>query len=52
MIDFDIKCRKCGKPLTLRVRDEHTRALLEHDGAFCEVCHEPGYRPAPMRRAA
>jgi hypothetical protein len=28
MIDFDVKCRKCGKPMTLRVRDEQARVLL------------------------
>jgi hypothetical protein len=47
MIDFDVKCRKCGKPMTLRVRDEQARMLLEQAGAFCERCHELGFRSTP-----
>ncbi|HYB41283.1 MAG TPA: hypothetical protein VEL75_05900 [Candidatus Methylomirabilis sp.] len=52
MIDFDIKCRKCEKPLTLRVRDDQARAFFEQHGALCEVCHMPGNRPSSSRRAA
>ena len=52
MIDFDVMCRKCGKPMTLRVRDEEARVLCEQHGVLCERCHEPGFRPAPARRTA
>jgi hypothetical protein len=52
MIDFDITCGKCGKPMTLRVRDEEARALFEQHGALCEACDEPGFRPAFTHRVA
>ncbi len=52
MIDFDITCRKCEKPMTLRVRDEQTRELFEQQGALCAACDEPGFRPAFTRRTA
>ena len=52
MIEFDVKCGSCKKPITLRVRDEQSRSFFEGNGAFCEVCYKPGYLPALIRRAA
>jgi len=40
MIDFEIDCGRCGKRITLRVRDERVRAFFEEHGAFCRVCHD------------
>ncbi len=52
MIEFDVKCGGCERPITLRVRDEQSRHFFETNGALCEVCYKPGYQPAPVRRAA
>jgi len=52
MIEFDVKCGSCKKPITLRVRDEQSRSFFEGNGAFCEVCYKPGCPPALVRRAA
>jgi hypothetical protein len=52
MIEFDVQCQICKKPITLRVRDEQCRAFFEENGALCEVCHERGDRPARAPRAA
>jgi hypothetical protein len=52
MIEFDTSCQSCGTPITLRVRDERTRAFFEKHGALCEACHQPGYRPTRIVRAA
>ncbi len=52
MVEFDVKCRGCQKPITLRVRDEEGRRILEKDGALCEACYEPGYQPVPGGHAA
>jgi hypothetical protein len=53
MIDFDVKCRRCGKPMTLRVRDEQARRLFLKEGAFCEACYGLGRRvgSAPAQAA-
>jgi hypothetical protein len=45
MIEFDVECRKCGKLITLRVRDEPSRVFFEQCGALCQACHERGDRP-------
>ncbi len=52
MIEFDVKCERCKKPITLRVWSEHARAFFGRHGALCEACYEPGDQAAPMRRAA
>ncbi len=52
MIEFDVKCERCRKPITLRVCYELARAFFEKHGAFCEACYKPGDQAAPMRRAA
>lgn len=52
MIEFDARCGGCEKPITLRVRDESSRAFFERNGALCEVCYRPDHRPASVRRAA
>ncbi len=52
MIEFDVKCRICGKPLTLRVRDGQSRVFFEKHGALCEACYKPGYPIARLRCAA
>jgi len=52
MVEFDVKCRECQKPITLRVRDEEVQRILETDGALCEACYEPGYQPALAGPAA
>ena len=44
MMDLDVKCRRCGKPLTLRVRGEQAQRLFQKDGALCEACYTPGPR--------
>jgi hypothetical protein len=46
MVEFDIKCRECGKPITLRVRDQQARDFFEKDGAFCEACYRTARQPA------
>jgi len=53
MIDLDVKCRRCGKPMTLRVRGEQARRLFLKDGALCEACHAQGSHvgPAPAQAA-
>ena len=51
MIEFDVRCRKCKKPITLGVRDEHARLFFEQTGALCEACYRPD-RADQMRRAA
>ena len=43
MMEFDVKCRRCEKPMTLRVRDARARASFEKDGALCQACYKPGY---------
>ncbi len=52
MIEFDVECLRCKKRITLRVRDERSRAFFEENGALCEVCYKPGYQPEPVRCAA
>ncbi len=52
MIEFDVRCGGCEKPITLRVRDEESRAFFEKNGALCEVCYKHGCQPAFIRRAA
>jgi hypothetical protein len=52
MIEFNVECLRCRKLITLRVRDERSRAFFERTGALCEVCYTPGYRPVPVRWAA
>ena len=52
MIEFDTKCGNCKKPISLGVRDEQARMLLEKRGAFCEVCYESGGQAESIRRAA
>jgi hypothetical protein len=49
MIEFDVKCRSCGKPMTLRVRDDQSRVFFEKYGVLCEACYAPGERRAPFR---
>ena len=49
MIEFDVKCRSCGKPITLRVRDDQSRVFFEKHGALCEACHAAAERVAPFR---
>ena len=39
MIDFDTHCRRCRKPITLRVRSEQSRKVFLKDGALCEACY-------------
>jgi hypothetical protein len=48
MIDLDMKCRRCGKPMTLRVRGEQARKLFLKDGALCETCHTLGGHVEPV----
>ena len=45
MIDFEIDCGRCGKRLTLRVRDERVQAFFEEHGALCQVCHDRHLEP-------
>ncbi len=52
MIEFDVKCRICGKPLTLRVRDGQSRVFFEKHGVLCETCYKPGDPVARLRCAA
>lgn len=52
MIEFDVKCRKCRKRITLGVRDEQARAFFETCGALCEGCYGSGAEAGPVRRAA
>jgi hypothetical protein len=52
MIEFDVKCRICGKPLTLQVRDSQSRVFFEKYGALCEACSKPGYPVARLQCAA
>jgi hypothetical protein len=47
MIDLDVKCRRCGKPMTLRVRGEQARTLFLKEGALCEACHTLGCHVGP-----
>jgi hypothetical protein len=46
MIDFEIDCGRCGKRITLRVRDERVRAFFEEHGALRQVCHDHRHEPA------
>jgi hypothetical protein len=39
MIDLDVKCRRCGKPMTLRVGGEQARKIFQQEGALCSVCY-------------
>jgi hypothetical protein len=52
MVDFDAKCRECGKPITLRVRDGRAKELFEKQGALCERCYQSGRQSAPRWRMA
>jgi hypothetical protein len=52
MIEFDAKCGNCKKPISLGVRDEQARSLLEKCGVLCEACYGSGAQAASMRRAA
>lgn len=52
MIEFAITCRRCGKLITLRVRDESQRRFFEDAGALCQTCYEPLRRPVPVSCAA
>ena len=45
MIDFEIDCGRCGKRITLRVRDERVREFFEEHGALCQVCHDHRHEP-------
>ena len=47
MIDFDMDCGRCGKRITLRVRDEGARTFFEQHGALCRVCHDHRHEPVP-----
>lgn len=51
MVEFDVKCRQCGRPITLGVRDEAARAFFESEGALCQACYQPGYRVGARRHA-
>ena len=44
MIDLDVKCRRCGKPMTLRVGGEQARKIFQQEGALCSVCYKPNPR--------
>jgi hypothetical protein len=46
MIDLDVKCRRCGKPMTLRVGGEQARKIFQQEGALCSVCYTPNPRSA------
>jgi hypothetical protein len=54
MIDLDVKCRRCGKAMTLRVGGEQARRIFLKDGALCEACHALGCHvgSAPDARAS
>ena len=52
MIEFDVKCLRCKKLITLRVRDAPARVLFEEKGRLCEDCYNVGPQPAPSRGAA
>jgi hypothetical protein len=45
MIEFDVECRRCRKPITLRVRDEESRMFFEENGALSDDCNERGHKP-------
>jgi hypothetical protein len=42
MIEFNAKCGNCRKPISLGVRDEQARALIEEGRALCEACYGLG----------
>ncbi len=50
MVEFDVKCRQCAKPITLRVRDQEAQEVFVRDGALCEDCYRASFRRTPQRR--
>ena len=52
MVEFTIGCRKCGKAITLRVRDESARHVFEETGALCLVCYRSSPAPVSAGREA
>ena len=52
MIEFDVKCLRCKKLITLQVRDARTQVFFEEKGALCEACYKVGPQPALSHGAA
>jgi hypothetical protein len=52
MIEFDVKCRRCKKLITLQVRDARARVFFEEKGALCDDCYKVGPQPALSQGAA